>query len=89
MARAFLMLILLTVLPPDFLISGSDNKHDFGGHFCHFESFFLFNSFEDTICPSDCQCVVLICTANQQFYSCRLFAALRSAAMKICASIMA
>jgi hypothetical protein len=51
--------------------------------------FFMLNGFEDTICPSDQQGVVLICTFDQQLYSCLLIAALVSAARKICASIIA
>jgi hypothetical protein len=53
LARAFLMLILFTVLSPDFLNSGGENKHDVSGHFRHFDSFFMFDSFDDTIFPSD------------------------------------
>ncbi len=53
LGRAFLMLILLTVLSPDFLNSGGENKHDVSGRFRHFDSFFMFASFDDTIFPSD------------------------------------
>ncbi len=53
LARAFLMLILLMVLTPVVLNWGGENKHDVGGHFRHFDSFFMFDSFDDTICPSD------------------------------------
>jgi hypothetical protein len=47
------MPILLTVLPLNFLKSGGKNKHNVSGRFCHFDSFFMFNSLDDTICPSD------------------------------------
>jgi hypothetical protein len=36
------MLISLMVLPPDFLYSGSENKHDMGGCFHYFDLFFFF-----------------------------------------------
>jgi hypothetical protein len=41
------------VLPPDFLNSSGKNKHNVGGRFCHFDRFFVFNSFDDTISSSD------------------------------------
>jgi hypothetical protein len=53
LARAFLMPILLTVSPPDFLNRSSENKQDVSCRFRNFDSFFLFNGFDDTICPGE------------------------------------
>jgi hypothetical protein len=38
-ARAFLMVAALVVLPPDFLYIGGDSNHDIGGTFCQFGFF--------------------------------------------------
>jgi hypothetical protein len=38
-ARAFLTVAALVVLPPDFLYIGGDSNYDIGGTFCHFGLF--------------------------------------------------
>ncbi len=78
LARAFLMQISILVLPPDFLNSGFESKHNVCGHFHQFSSL-----------TALMQVLVLKCIVDQQFCSCRLFAALVSASMKMRTSVIA
>jgi hypothetical protein len=45
LARAFLMQIGLTALPPDFQNSGTESNQEVGGHFGCLS--YIFNSFDD------------------------------------------
>ncbi len=52
-ARAFLTVDALVVLPPDFLYIGNNSNHDIGGPFGHFSLFFFFKNFDDIICSNN------------------------------------
>jgi hypothetical protein len=86
---AFVMSAALTVSPPDFLTLGGNSSHNVDSPFCHFGYFFIFNSFDDTVCLNDPQGLVPVHIVNQLLYPCRLFATLMSAMTKSCASIIA
>jgi hypothetical protein len=75
LVRAFLTEAELTVLPPDLLYSCDDGNHNVSGPYCHFGHFFIFNSFDETICWKDWLGLVPKRIVNQQFYSLWLFAA--------------
>jgi hypothetical protein len=77
------------VSPPDFLYSCGDINHYGGDPFNHFCHFFIFNSFDDTICLCHRLGLVPKSVVNQQFYSHQLFPDLVHTAMKMFASVIA
>jgi hypothetical protein len=86
-AGTFVKRAALTVLSPGFRNVCRDSKDQGGDRFHHFGYFFVFNSFDDTICSNDRQDLVPARIVDQQFYSCRLFATLACAMTKIHAFI--
>jgi hypothetical protein len=69
---AFVMSAALTVSPPDFHTLAGNSSHNVESPFCHFDRFFILNSFDDTVCLNDLQGVVPVHIVNQMLYSCRL-----------------
>jgi hypothetical protein len=87
-AGAFLTETASMILPPDLEYSGSNCNQYVSSPFGHFWHFFVFNTFDDTICLTDCRVLSPNVLSTNCLFS-LTFAALARTAVKMLASIIA